>query len=433
MNLLDLAFEDGRKWTRVGERFAVTKRSRKRDLKGLGSISYFPMDVIPQDGSYEPTSFTAKSAHEISSGTYFERGDVLVAKITPSFENGKQALIRSLEADFGFATTEVIPLHALSPESDARLLFFYLLHPDIRHFIAERMEGSTGRQRVPENLLLDLPMPDLKPSAQKRAADALELIQSAVAVEAKIVATAREAKTAAMRQLFSRGLRGEAQKESEVAPIPTGWELATIDQHFSVVSGGTPSRGNDSYWAGGTIPWVKTTEVKYSVITEAEEHITQAGLDGSAAKMLQPGTLLMAMYGQGVTRGKVGILGIEASCNQACAAMTPTDDAVLPQYLYHFLTSRYEAIRSLAHGGQQQNLNLDIVRRINVPVPSSTDEQQEIVDVLDALDRKIDLHRHKGEVLDQLFKSLLHKLMTGEVSVAELDLSVLPERERSAA
>lgn len=141
----------------------------------------------------------------------------------------------------------------------------------------------------------------------------------------------------------------------------------------------------------------------------------------------------MAMYGQGVTRGKVGILGIEASCNQACAAMIPVDDGVLPRYLYHYLTSRYEAIRSLAHGGQQQNLNLGIVRKIDVPVPSTTDEQQEIVDVLDALDRKIDLHRRKREVLDQLFKSLLHKLMTGEVSADDLDLSALPAPEGSAA
>lgn len=270
-------------------------------------------------------------------------------------------------------------------------------------------------------------------AVQRSIAALLSRVERALVLQDELVALLEQAKAAAMNQLFSRGLRGEAQKDSEIGAIPAGWELATIDQHFSVVSGGTPSRRNDLYWVGGTIPWVKTTEVNYSVITETTEHITQAGLDGSAAKMLGPGTLLMAMYGQGVTRGKVGILGIEASCNQACAAMTPTDDNVLPQYLYHFLTSRYEAIRSLAHGGQQQNLNLDIVRKIDVPVPSTTDEQQEIVDVLDALDRKIDLHRRKREVLDQLFKSLLYKLMTGEVSVDDLDLSALLTLEGSAA
>ena len=270
-------------------------------------------------------------------------------------------------------------------------------------------------------------------AVQRSIAGLLSRVERSLVLQDELVALLEQAKAAAMSQVFSRGLRGEAQKNSEIGAIPAGWELATIDQHFSVVSGGTPPRGIDSYWAGGTIPWVKTTELKYSVITETDEHITQAGLDGSAAKMLPPGTLLMAMYGQGVTRGKVGILGIEASCNQACAAMAPTDADVLPQYLFHFLTSRYEAIRSLAHGGQQQNLNLDIVRKLHVPVPSTADEQQEIVNILDALDRKIDLHRRKGKVLDRLLKSLLHKLMAGEVSVVDLDLRALPKLEVSAA
>lgn len=270
-------------------------------------------------------------------------------------------------------------------------------------------------------------------AVEDQLAAALDLIEGAARKESDAIVRTRQLKAAAMRQLFSQGLRGEAQKETEVGPIPESWGIAAIDDHFSVVSGGTPSRSNATYWSGGTIPWVKTTEVNYSVITETEEHITQAGLTESAAKLLPAGTLLMAMYGQGVTRGKVGILGIPASCNQACAAITPRDNAVVAQYLYHYLTWRYEVIRSLAHGGQQQNLNLDIVRKIVVAVPPTIVEQQEIIDVLDAFDRKIHLHRRKHAVLDQLFKSLLHDLMTGEISVDDLDLSALPSIDRTAA
>jgi type I restriction enzyme S subunit len=270
-------------------------------------------------------------------------------------------------------------------------------------------------------------------AVQRSIATLLRRVERAIAVQDELVSLLEQTKSAAMHQLFTRGTRRGAQRETGIGPIPESWTLDSIDEHFMVVSGGTPSRANAAYWSGGTIPWVKTTEVKYSVITEAEEHITQAALDGSAAKMLPRGTLLMAMYGQGVTRGKVAILGIEASCNQACAAMTPKDDDVVPRYLYHYLTSRYDEIRSLAHGGQQQNLNLDIVRKIDIPVPPTVGEQQEIVDVLDTLDRKIDLHRRKRGVLDQLFKSLLHKLMTGDVSVDDVDLGALPVARRSAA
>lgn len=362
-------------------------------------------------------------------GKRLEPGDLLVCE---GGEIGRAAIWEGGPEPMSFQNH----LHRLRPKVDDVDPRFYVYFLQSAFTQLGIFEGAGNKTTIP-NLssgrlkALDVPHPPLH--EQVAIADALRHVQAARRLNARLIGTTEELKAAAMQQLFSRGLRGEAQEETEIGPFPSSWELATIAKHFSVVSGGTPSRGNDSYWVGGTIPWVKTTEVKYAVITETEEHITPAGLDESAAKLLPPGTLLMAMYGQGVTRGKVGILGIEASCNQACAAMIPVDDGVLPRYLYHYLTSRYEAIRSLAHGGQQQNLNLDIVRKIDVPAPSTTDEQQEIVDVLDALDRKIDLHRRKSEVLDQLFESLLHKLMTGEVSVDDLDLSALPTPEGSAA
>lgn len=265
------------------------------------------------------------------------------------------------------------------------------------------------------------------PHEQKAVAGALRKTESALQQQTALLGNLQELKRAAMRELFTRGLRGEAQKDTEIGLVPESWELASIGAHHSVVSGGTPSRGNPAFWSGGTIPWVKTTEVDYCVINETGEHITPLGLESSAAKMLPVGTLLMAMYGQGVTRGKVAILGIEAACNQACAAITPKDDAVLPRYLYHFLTSRYDEIRSLAHGGQQQNLSLEIVRDLPVAYPQTDDEQNEIVVILDALDRKIALHRQKRAVLEELFNALLHKLMTGDIRVADLDLSALTQ------
>lgn len=228
-----------------------------------------------------------------------------------------------------------------------------------------------------------------------------------------------------MRALFTRGLRGEPQKETEIGLIPQGWQLESIESHYSVVSGGTPPRGTPGYWEGGTIPWVKTTEVDYGVITETEECITLAGLENSAAKVLPRGTLLMAMYGQGVTRGKVAILGIEAACNQACAALNPTDVAIDSRYLFFFLQYRYDDIRHLAHGGQQQNLNLDIVRGLPVSYPTDVQEQLEIVAILDAIDQKIDLHKRKRAVLEELFTGLRAKLMAVEIRVSDLDLSAL--------
>jgi len=307
---------------------------------------------------------------------------------------------------------------------DQRFLGYFLAQVDYDGLQDRQVKGNTLNQEKIDRIEIWLPPHD----EQRLIADVLDLIRKAIELQDKGLVTAQDLKSAVMQALFTEGLRAEAQKETEIGPVPESWALKSIGAHFSVVSGGTPSRGNPAYWTGGNIPWVKTTEVDYCEIMETEEYISREGLENSAAKLLQKGTLLMAMYGQGVTRGKVALLGIEATCNQACAAMSPTDDVVRTRYLYHFLTWRYEDIRSLAHGGQQQNLNLDIVRGLLVAIPPTHDEQDEIVAILDAIDRKIDLHRRKRAVLDELFKALLHKLMTGEIRVADLDLSALDEK-----
>lgn len=310
---------------------------------------------------------------------------------------------------------------------DWRYLYHLLRHSGLTGLNSHSAVPGLNREDA-YALATKLPLLD----EQSNIASVLDCVESSARLETAALENTQELKRAAMRELFTRGLRGEAQKETEIGLVPESWELASIGSHHSVVSGGTPSRGNPAYWTGGTIPWVKTTEVDYCAINETGEHITPLGLESSAAKMLPVGTLLMAMYGQGVTRGKVAILGIEAACNQACAAITPKDDAVLPRYLYHFLTSRYDEIRALAHGGQQQNLNLEIVRGLPVAHPQADDEQNEIVAILDAIDRKIALHRQKRAVLEELFQSLLHKLMTGEIRVADLDLSALPPASATA-
>jgi len=96
---------------------------------------------------------------KISSGTFVLKGDLIVAKITPSFENGKQGIVDNIPFEFVYATTEVWPIHNREGESNINFLHYYLKKPDIRNEIAGKMEGSTGRQRVPKNVLENLKIP----------------------------------------------------------------------------------------------------------------------------------------------------------------------------------------------------------------------------------------------------------------------------------
>ena len=134
-------------------------------------------------------------------------------------------------------------------------------------------------------------------------------------------------------------------------------------------SGGTPSRAVASYFDGGDIAWVKTTEVRGEVITDTQEKITKAALKNSSAKLYPAGSLLIAMYGQGATRGRSAKLGIEAATNQACCALYDFVPEILPDFLWYFLMAEYDRLRAMASGNNQPNLNAEMIANYQVPLP----------------------------------------------------------------
>ena len=152
--------------------------------------------------------------------------------------------------------------------------------------------------------------------------------------------------------------------------VSPDWPVVQVGDVASIRSGGTPDRSNADYW-GGTIPWIKTGQIDFNMIQNAEEFITQAGLENSAARMFPAGTILMAMYGQGVTRGRVAILGIDATTNQACAAIEVTSADTDRDFLYWSLAGKYEELRAISEsrGGNQSNLNAQLIREVKIPLP----------------------------------------------------------------
>ena len=181
-----------------------------------------------------------------------------------------------------------------------------------------------------------------------------------------------------------------------------------------ISSGGTPSRATPEYW-GGDIPWVKTGQIQNGRITHAsiEEWITDRGLKESSAKMIKAGNLLMAMYGQGKTRGQVAILEIDASINQACAAIE-LSSSVDRDYIFQFLRFCYERIRQMSNTGGQENLSSGLIKEIPVVLPPLS-EQKAIADLLSIWDdaiKKIELlieakkHRFRGLMQELLYEPI---------------------------
>lgn len=432
MSLFETDLGDGRQWSRVGDDYEVTKKPRGLDLSTHSAIPFAAMEAIPQNGAYSPV-FTMKSPNAIGSGTYFERGDILVAKITPSFENGKQALVEDLASPFGYATTEVIPLHPRSTQHDSRLLFFYLLHPDVRHYLAERMEGSTGRQRVPESVLLDLRLPSFQREEQTAIADVLEVVQNARDMEERCERAARDLKRASMQALFARGLRGEARKETEVGLIPESWEPRTLRELAEIFSGGTPAKSIATFWSGN-IPWASGKDLKRPSLLDTIDHVSEEGVN-SGSRIAPLGSVLLLVRGMGLAKDlPVAVIERAMAFNQDVKALVPRGrlkGRFLREAIYAAKERLLQRIVRSAHG--TMTLNLDDVETFLIPCPTDESEAHEIVAVLSALDLKADLHGRKRGVLDDLFKTLLHKLMTGEIRVSDLDLSALAAESTAGA
>lgn len=259
-------------------------------------------------------------------------------------------------------------------------------------------------------------------SEQRKIAHILSTIQKAIKQQNRLISQTTKLKKALMQKLFSEGTKGEKQKQTEIGLVPESWEVAELGSVADVTSGGTPSRDKAEYWENGIIPWIKTGEVDYCVIKSAEEHITELGLKNSSTKKYPKGTLLMAMYGQGITRGKVAILGIDAAINQACAAIIPKDSTkLMPEYLYYFFEKNYDFVRNLGHGANQKNLSGTLIKGIEISYPKDQNEQKEIIRMLQLIDNKKSNSENKKQILNDLFKTLLHELMTGQRRVHEID------------
>ena len=172
---------------RFGDITAFTKKPRDLRYSEYNEIPFVPMELIPIAKLFSE-EFILKTNDELKSGTYFEPGDILLPKITPSFENRKQCIIKELPTPFGIATTEVIPIREVEGVSDISYLFYYLLLPNVRISLAGKMQGTTGRQRLSKDALVNLQIP-LPPLPEQRAIAALFQ-----AIDEKVAALEQEAK-----------------------------------------------------------------------------------------------------------------------------------------------------------------------------------------------------------------------------------------------
>ena len=207
-----------------------------------------------------------------------------------------------------------------------------------------------------------------------------------------------------------RGEVPEGYEKKRTVVIPQQWRLPQIKDIASISSGSTPNRNNSEYW-NGNIAWVTTGELSSGHVNHTSELITVKAVKETKMRIYPQGTLLMAMYGQGKTRGTVAILEIDAAVNQACAAITVKDGK--SKFLFYQLKNSYQDIRKLSNTGNQENLNADIIKTYQVPW-APDEEQERISTILTTQDRVIELKEKRLAEKQRQKKYLMQQLLTGK-------------------
>lgn len=185
-----------------------------------------------------------------------------------------------------------------------------------------------------------------------------------------------------------------------------GWSTSRLGNLcFRVSSGGTPLRSISEYYENGTVPWLKTGEVKKGLIYNTEEKITENGLENSSAKLISANSVIVAMYGDGDTAGNVAINKISLATNQACCNFTLNPEQAHYRFVYYYLKGNYNNLINLKLGGSQQNLNAQSLKSFPINHPD-IETQEKIAALLSAYDEQIENNQRRIALLEKMAEEI---------------------------
>ena len=249
-------------------------------------------------------------------------------------------------------------------------------------------------------------------SEQLKIAGCLKSLDELIAAETEKLEAVKRHRKGLLQQLFPA--EGETTPRLRFPQFRNSgdWRISALGDVCETSSGGTPPRSQKNYW-NGTIPWVTTSLIDGNRITTTDEFITEQAMSKSAAKLFPPETVVIAMIGQGKTRGKVAVLGIAATTNQNCAAILPSRN-IRSQFLFFQLFGAYERFRSLSNGGGQSSLSQTLIAQFEIAVPPDIAEQETIAGTLNHVAQMCvqqeyavsQLRTHKAALMQQLFPTM---------------------------
>lgn len=413
---------EGWKWVRLGDcAKTISKGTTPKGGKDAyieNGINYLRIENLMDNGYIDLSNIAhiTKEQHEgFLKRSILEAGDLLIS-IAGTL--GRVGFVK--ESDLPMNTNQAIAFVRLYKDLFDNMYLKYAIESP---FVNNELIAKTKVTSIP-NLTLEIisncliPLPPTLEEQQRivtRIESMFAKLDEAKEKAQNVVDIFETRKAAILHQAFTGNLTAKWRKENGISD--DSWEEKTIGDCCKLGSGGTPSKSHPEYYDNGDIPWLKTGEIDWNDIYEVEEKITQEGVKNSSAKIYPVESVVIAMYGMGVTRGKAGILKIPTTTNQAVCVLQP-DTALFNRYLFYYFKRNYWTFREKAVGGNQLNYSATMISKWSIDLPSIS-EQQEIVRIVDTVLEKESAAKFAAkqvlEQIDLLKKSILARAFRGEL------------------
>jgi type I restriction enzyme S subunit len=422
------------RWVPKPLRFACKLNPVKSEVLQLPAdteVSFAPMEAIREYGGIDLTQ-TRPLGSVLQGYSYFRDGDVVVAKITPCFENGKGSVASGLANGIGFGTTE---LHVLRPGSnvDERFLFYVTLSHDFREAGTASMYGAGGQKRVSEEFLRDFVVALPPREDQRRIANFLDRktaeIDALIAKKERMIALLNEKRQAVILHRVAKGVfHSGSVRHSGAAwlgEVPIDWPVLCLRRVALLRTGHTPSRLEPAYWVDCKIPWFTLADVwqlrdgKREFLGETTERISEMGLANSAAELLPAGTVVVSRT---ASVGFSGIMPVSMATSQDFVNWIPNPKRLRSDYLLYVLRAMKDEFRRLTMGSTHQTIYMPDVAAFSIPLPP-LDEQEAIVQSIRSELRRIDhttsVLGRQNTLLTEYRRALISDAVAGRLSAVD--------------
>ncbi|MCX6996649.1 MAG: restriction endonuclease subunit S [Kiritimatiellaeota bacterium] len=396
----------GWRWVKIGE--VCEEQTGSRDPRCQPSKPFRYVDITSVDNKtkriVEPKKLLGKDAPS-RARQVIHAGDVILATTRP---NLNAVAIVPAELDNEICSTGFCVLRAQN-NLDSEFLFAFTQSTEFVQCLSDLVKGALypgiNDKQVRDQIILLPPLPE-----QRRIA-AILLEQMAAVAAARRSAEEQLAAADALPAAYLRTVFNSLAAQA--------WPKKRIDEVTETRSGSTPARGRKEFFSGA-VPWIKTGELHDGLIDDSEEHVTDAALRECSLPLLPAGTLLVAMYGQGQTRGRTGVLRRPATTNQACFAILPHADVFDSTFLQFWFRHNYGRLRqeTEGRGGNQPNLNGIFLRGQQIPLPHKTDQLRIAAQLREQMAVVENLRQPLAEQLaaiEMLPAALLRRAFNGEL------------------